>query len=96
MQVAQVSTPVGVAVPAVPDGTAGAGKRFENVLRELDRGERFLDRIIRGARSGRDFSPGELLAIQAGVYRHTQAVEAFSKLVDSTAGCVRRTLEATG
>jgi hypothetical protein len=45
---------------------------------------------------GKDFSPQELIAIQAGVYRHAQQMETFSKLVDSVTGSVRRTLEAGG
>ena len=83
-------------VVSVPGAATEASGHFGEILAELDSGERFMDRIIRKASRGKDFSPEELIAIQAGVYRHTQAMEAFSKLVDSATGCVRRTLEAGG
>jgi len=91
-------TPVSpVAAPAGSDAPAtAAAERFRDLLQDLDRGEKFVDRVIRRAMAGRDLSPEQLIAVQAGVYRHAQQMETFSKLVDGVTGSVRRTLEAGG
>lgn len=91
-------TPVSpAAAPAVSDApTTATTGHFRDLLEDLDRGERFVDRVIRRAMAGRDFSPEQLIAVQAGVYRHARQMETFSKLVDSVTGSVRRTLEAGG
>ncbi len=94
MHVTPVSGASGPPVPATDAATAAT--RFKDLIQDLDRGERFVDRVIRKAMAGRDFSPEQLIAVQAGVYRHAQQMEAFSKLVDSVTGSVRRTLEAGG
>ena len=94
MHVTPVSPASGPPATAAAPDTATA--RFKDLLQDLDRGEKFVDRVIRKAMRGRDFSPEELIAVQAGVYRHAQQMEAFSKLVDSVTGSVRRTLEAGG
>jgi hypothetical protein len=72
------------------------GEGFKNLVHDLERGERFMNRVERQAARGRDFSPSELIAIQAGVYRYSHQLETFSKLVDRTTSAIRRTLESTG
>lgn len=96
MPVQAVQQVAGPLVPASEPSRSAAAERFESLLHDLDRGEMFVDRVIRKAMRGKDFSPQELIAIQAGVYRHAQQMETFSKLVDSVTGSVRRTLEAGG
>jgi hypothetical protein len=70
----------------------------ERVLRDaaasIERGERLLEQVIRSARSGRAFSNEELIAIQAGVYRYSQALELAGKLVEKLTGAVRQTLQS--
>jgi hypothetical protein len=96
MPVQAVTPPVPGVDPSPPIPAAEASHKFEALLKDLDKGEAFLDRVIQRAKRGKDFTPEELISIQAGVYRHTQAMEAFSKLVDSVTGSVRRTLEVGG
>ena len=96
MPVQAVAPPVPGVEPSPPAPAVGAPRKFEAPLKDLVKGEAFLDRVIQRAKRGRDFTPEELISIQAGVYRHTQAMEAFSKLVDSVTGSVRRTLEVGG
>lgn len=60
--------------------------------REVDRGERVVRRAIEGA-GGRDLGPGELLALQAGVYRYSEAVDLTAKLVDRASGGVKTVLQ---
>lgn len=94
MHVAPIAPDAGPPGPAAP--ATGAATRFRDLIQDLDRGEKFVDRVIRRAMAGRDLSPEQLIAVQAGVYRHARQMEAFSKLVDSVTGSLRRTLEAGG
>lgn len=88
--------------PAQPSRTPASqriqevGGAFSDMIHRMDSQEAFMDRIVKQALRGKDFSPGELIAIQAGVYRYTQQLEAFSKLVDRTTGALTRTLESGG
>jgi hypothetical protein len=79
---------------AVDPAPRGDGPRqLRRLLVDLVDGERRMDRVIRAALGGRDFSPQELIAIQATVLRHTQEVEAVSRLLDRLTGAVKTTLQ---
>ena len=55
--------------------------------REVDRGETLVrERCAPGG--GQDLGNGELLALQAGVYRYSEAVDLSAKLVDRAASGV--------
>jgi hypothetical protein len=91
MQVTKIgSSSVRVEKVDAPQKTA-AGK-FLRALQDLDRGEQFMDRIVSRAMRGGDFNPQELIAIQAGVYRYTQKLELFGRLIDRAASSVRQVL----
>jgi hypothetical protein len=82
-------------VPAPPIARSTAPP-FREVLRRLceraaEDGKR-LDDILGGR--GRAMSLDSLLALQATVYRYSQAVELASKLVDKASSCVRTALQA--
>lgn len=66
---------------------------FARVLRglgrEIDRGEH----MVRGALRGGDLGPGELLALQAGVYRYSEAVDLAAKLVDRATNGVKTVIQ---
>ena len=49
---------------------------------EVQQGESVVRDAIAAARSGRGFAPAELIALQAGVYRYSEAVDLAAKLVD--------------
>jgi len=93
---------------ARPDAEAGAGSSapsaaepgagpspFARILRglgrEVDRGERLMKRAIEGG--SRDLGSGELLALQAGVYRYSEAVDLSAKLVDRASTGVKTVLQ---
>jgi hypothetical protein len=59
--------------------------------REVDHGERMVRRAIDGG--GKDLGPGELLALQAGVYRYSEAVDLSAKLVDRATSGVKTVLQ---
>jgi len=48
--------------------------------------------VIRQALAGRTFSQEELLAIQAGVYRYTQELELFGRIVEKAVSGLKQTL----
>src|SRR2546430_17706683 len=60
-------------------------KSFGEVLaamgKEAKRGEKLIQRVSAGA-VPRDASAGELIALQAGVYRYVEGIDLSSKLVD--------------
>jgi hypothetical protein len=59
---------------------------------ELDRGESIAEKAIRGA-GGHGYSPERLIALQAGIYRYSEAVDLVTKLVDKGTQAVRTTLQ---
>jgi hypothetical protein len=61
--------------------------------RELDHGEALAETAIRGGASGGGMSPGALLALQAGIYRYSEAVDLVTKLVDRATTAVKTTLQ---
>ena len=57
--------------------------------REVDRGEHMVGRALHGG----DLGPAELLALQAGVYRYSEAVDLSAKLVDRAANGVKTVIQ---
>jgi hypothetical protein len=54
--------------------------------------ERRVDALLAAAARGKTFSPGELLALQATVFRYSQAVEIVSRATDKLVGAVKQTM----
>lgn len=75
-----------------------SGQSFSEVLERLgsqiDRGEALVKRAVRGGHSSMD--AGDLIALQAGIYRYTEAVDLAAKLVDRTGAAVKTTLQGSG
>lgn len=76
----------------------GRGEAFREVLgslgREIDRGERLVARAVGASRAG--LGPGDLIALQAGIYRYSEAMDLAAKLVDRASSAVRTTLQGSG
>jgi hypothetical protein len=51
---------------------------------------------ISAGQSGVDLGPAELLALQAGVYRYSEAVDLAAKLIDRTTSGVKTVLQGGG
>jgi len=85
------------AAPAPAPSAADAPSGFARVLRgigsELDRGEALSERAIRGGSAAAHLSPEQLLALQAGIYRYSEAVDLVTKLVDRGTQAVKTTLQ---
>jgi hypothetical protein len=66
---------------------------LEGLGKELNTGERTVRRALAG---GTDLAPGELLALQAGVYRYSETIDLASKLIDRTATGVKTVINGGG
>ena len=71
---------------------------FKHVLgalgREIDRGEALVGRAVHGSHSGLD--AGGLIALQAGIYRYSEAVDLAAKLIDRASAAVKTTISGSG
>ncbi len=91
---------LGSLVPAVPsappsaDGGVSFATALERVGGAVDRGELLVHRASRGDLGG--LGPAELIALQAGIYRYSEAVELVAKLTDRVASAVRTVVSAHG
>lgn len=77
----------------VRNDASGEPSPFARILRglgrEVDRGEHVVGKALRGG----DLGPGELLALQAGVYRYSEAVDLSAKLVDRATNGVKTVIQ---
>jgi len=80
--------------PSRPD--RAASPEFEQLLKgvssALDRGEASVHAADRAAYAPMD--AGTLIALQAGIYRYTEAVELTAKIVDRATTAVRTVLQS--
>jgi hypothetical protein len=94
-----VSTTAASERSAPPRASAGESS-FARVLRgigqDLNRGEASTRAAIDLMRRGGDLAPGQLIALQAGVYRYSEAVDLVSRLVDRTTSGVKTVLQGSG
>jgi len=69
-------------------------KLIEGLGKEINAGESLMKKAI-GA-GGTSMEPGELLALQAGVYRYGEAVDLASKLIDRASTGVKTIVNGGG
>ncbi|MCB9590065.1 MAG: hypothetical protein H6718_31915 [Polyangiaceae bacterium] len=100
---------IGTGAPSPPPATASAPSasaepehvesRFKQALSalggEIDRGEKTVKRALNGAQMG-GLAAGDLIALQAGIYRYSEAVDLAGKLVDRAGSAVKTTLQSNG
>lgn len=71
--------------------------RFQKALgglgHEIDHGEAIVRRALT---AGGHMGAGDLIALQAGIYRYSEAVDLTAKLVDRAGQAVRTTLRGSG
>ncbi len=66
--------------------------QLSRMIENLVHGQDKMTKIMNIALSGRQFSPSELLAMQAGVYRFSQELDLTSKVVEKATGGIKQTL----
>lgn len=66
--------------------------RLAQMLDGLLNGQDKMQGIMNMALSGRQFSPPELIAMQAGVYRFSQELELTSKVIEKATSGIKQTM----
>lgn len=82
--------------PAAAPPTQSFGAVLKALGDEAARGERLVDRAVRAGGTGVELSSGDVLALQAGVYRYVEVVDLTSKLVDRAAQSVKQVTQGQG
>jgi hypothetical protein len=75
------------------DGEATFESALDRLAGEIDRGEAL---VRRGLHGGASLDAAQLIALQAGIYRYSEAVDLASKLIDRATSAVRTTLQSSG
>lgn len=70
------------------------GRLVRSLGREVDRGEATVAKVLHPG--GADLGPSELLALQAGIYRYSEAVDLSAKLVDRATSGLKTVLSGQG
>ena len=66
---------------------------LQSLGREVHQGESLVRSALGAARSGRALDAGDLIALQAGVYRYGEAVDLASRLIDRATSAVKTVLQ---
>jgi hypothetical protein len=78
----------------------GASSPFARVLRglgqEIHDGEGATRSALASLQRGADLGPGQLIALQAGVYRYSEAIDLASRLVDRATSGVKTVVQGGG
>ncbi|MDB4980524.1 MAG: hypothetical protein JWM82_1276 [Myxococcales bacterium] len=74
--------------PAAASVTHGLTRALDDV----NKGEARLDALLEAAAKGKTFSAGELIAMQASVFKYSQTVEVLSRATDKLVGALKQTL----
>jgi hypothetical protein len=72
---------------------AARSQQAVQVLDRVTEAQKRLDNLLALAESGRSFTPAELLAVQAHVYRASQELDLAGKVVEKAAGGVKQVLQ---
>jgi hypothetical protein len=62
------------------------------MLERVVKAETKIDAVLEAAARGKTFSPTELLALQAAVFRYSQTVEVVSRVADRLVGAIKQTM----
>ncbi len=77
-----------------------APSSFAHVLRglgsEIANGERTMRSAVESMGGGTDLGPAQLIALQAGVYRYSEAIDLASRLVDRATSAVKTIVQGGG
>ena len=70
-----------------------SGGMLNHVIGELEKGQLNMEKLIKAGASGKTFSNGELLSLQAGMYKYTQELDLTSKVVEKATSGLKDTLK---
>jgi hypothetical protein len=81
--------------PRAPSPSAAAGplaRAVQGLAERVGAGEARVDALLDAAARGKTFTAAELIAMQATVFRYSQAVEVLSRGADRLVGALKQTL----
>lgn len=89
-------------IPAQParrgEGPSAFGALLQSLAGDIGRGESLTRSALSMpavAGAGRTVGPAELIALQAGIYRYSEAVDLASRLVDRATGAVKTVIQGS-
>jgi hypothetical protein len=65
---------------------------MKKMIGDLVNGQNKMEDIMKLATSGKNFSPQQLIALQAGVNRFSQELELTSKVIEKATGSIKQTM----
>jgi hypothetical protein len=78
-----------------PNASPGAFERMVRAMgKEIDQGESRVRQALSGAAT-RSYSSVDLIVLQAGIYRYTEAVDLAARLVDRAGQAIKTTLHSS-
>jgi hypothetical protein len=90
-------TPAATSSPIKPAPPTEGPSQFSRVLHglgnEMQQGEALMHSAMSASRGSRELAPTELLALQAGVYRYSEAVDLTAKLIDRASTGMKTVLQ---
>jgi len=78
---------------AAKEGPNKMTQSISHMLSGIEKGQGAMDKLIQAGMSGKGFSNGELIAMQAGVYKYTQELDLTSKIVEQATSGLKDTLK---
>jgi hypothetical protein len=87
--------PPAPAAPSNPEQPSVFGRLVRGLGAEVQRGEALVHHAIDSASGGGDLDPGQLIALQAGVYRYAEAVDLAARLVDHATTALKTVIQGT-
>ncbi|MCA9584180.1 MAG: hypothetical protein KC657_02365 [Myxococcales bacterium] len=75
------------------EGPSPFARILKGLGHEVDRGERVVRSALGAGGAGAELGTGQLLALQAGVYRYSEAVDLSAKLVDRASSGVKTVVQ---
>lgn len=64
-----------------------------HMIADMEKGQSVIDKLIKAGISGKSFNNGELLALQAGMYKYVQELELTGKVVEKATTGLKDTLK---
>jgi hypothetical protein len=78
---------------ATPSPAVSFARVLAGLAREADVGEIRVRGALRATSAGSDLGPGELIALQAGVYRYSEVVDLSARLIDHVTSGLKTVLQ---
>jgi hypothetical protein len=76
-----------------PEERSAFARLVHGFAKEADRGEATVRSVLDASRGGPKLEPGELLALQAGIYRYGETMDLAARLVDKASSAAKTVVQ---